>query len=65
MCFLPNNYLLVSTKSNNYQVHLNEDRLLNNKRKFSKLDRIEEDESGVNAEDAIKWMTSDPNLDYE
>ncbi len=65
MCFLPNNHLLISTKTNNYQVHLDEDRLFNNKRKFSRLDRIEEDESGVNPEDAIKWMTSDPNLDYE
>lgn len=65
MCFIPNNYLLITTNSNIYQVHFDEDRLLNNKRKFGKLDKIEEDESVVNPEDAVKWMTSDPSLDYE
>ena len=61
ICFIPNDYLLISTNINNYHVNLDENRLFSKQTTDgSKLEKISE-EDNAEAEDAIKYMTTSSN----
>jgi len=51
MCFIPNDYLLISTLERNYCVHLNEDKL------FKTFTTNKPNQKFV--DDAVKYMTND------
>ena len=58
MCFIPNDYLLISTLERNYCVHLNEDKLFRTITSTNKP-------SQKYMDDAVKYMTNDLNDERE
>lgn len=58
MCFIPNDYLIISTIAENYYVKLDEDKLFNRSNAIQLNSMSQE----MNNEDTINYMTTAPDL---